>query len=212
MMEVKKFAFEKSFSKEDLDIYGPGGPKHPKYSDEEKRKFCDMAYEDGYEKGKYDTLNSIHQKNNAQLTVINDALLQLYGVHEKIMEKIEHDISLIAHKVLEKMFPKSYEDMWLTEINSMLNMLKDEISKHPHVTVYVNQDLVESLAEKCTDLINGLSDRVTFSLKADDSLVEADCRIDWATGGFNYEQKKILQNIYDAIDRYGITTGGCKDE
>ena len=195
----QKFLFNRSFDGVVEEIDAPKEPPPPTYSQEELDAACQTAQKQGYSAGEA----AEKQSQQAQLITLTTQLMQhmeqLVQEAMRQSQRQQDDLATIALIMARKMLPESIAEHALVGITTMVAQVCKDMAREPRLVVRVADALLDPLQQALTDITQRQAYAGKIVLLADDTLQIADCKIEWADGGIEYDTNAVWQQIETAV-------------
>ncbi|MEE2688333.1 MAG: FliH/SctL family protein [Pseudomonadota bacterium] len=186
--EIRPFVFEQSFdmigTTEDVEVVRQEEEEDlsPTFSEEELQEAREVAYKDGLQAGRQETMNSIEQKVSKTLEVVGTTLNRLDEQQHSANELIARETIDLAITAAEKLLPQFIQTVGTKEIETFVGDILSRILEEPRVTVFVAKDLVLDVERNLVNLISKIGFSGAVHVTEDTSLGPVDCRIRWSEG------------------------------
>ena len=196
---MKKFMFDlKDFDAEALAAQTPPAPTFTEADIADARQ---EAYARGYQTGVAETKKNQDEALNNMLALIEQNLITMIGKEDKRQrEMVSHALQLTLSS-FKKLIPHLPIALHEANIKSAIEKALDERHAEPRIVISVHEQMLEILKDK----IDALATKHGFAGKAilfhDPQLNLADCRVEWADGGFERLMDDVMNKIEHEINR-----------
>jgi flagellar assembly protein FliH len=176
-------------------------PPPPSFSEEELNLAREAAYEDGRQHGHAEAHDAINAHIAATLNDLGQQIVGLQRIQTETNEEIRHDSIRLAFAVLKKMLPAACTTHAFEEVAHVIEEVVGHLLDEPRIIVRVATDLVEPLRGRLEEVADahGFEGRVV--VQADARLVAGDCKVEWADGGAERDQARLMAEIEATIER-----------
>jgi flagellar assembly protein FliH len=135
------------------------------------------------------------------LEAIASDLAKLGAAHAAAATQVEREAVGVLRAVLQKAMPALSRKEPLGEIEALVAECLREAIEEPRIVVRVADQLFEAVQRRLAPLAAAAGYAGKFVLLADDALGLGDCRVEWADGGAERDQKRLLNDLDAAFVR-----------
>ena len=199
MVAVRKFLFDSL----DFDAEEPTGPiipaepelPEPTFSQAELDGVRAAAFAEGRAAGLTEARDGQQQSVAAMLARIAAQTETLVSAEAARSEQAQSESVRLAITILRKMLPGLARRHGLTEIEAMIGDCLADLADEPRVVVRVHDRMLDALKGRIEEvaLERGFAGKLV--LLADPSLMDTDCRVEWADGGAERDIGRLWQQI-----------------
>ncbi len=207
----------------DLDFDHPGGPHAaermaepetedmpeeeeealppPTFTEEELQLAREAAYEEGRQAAIAEALELSERLTALAMTNLSDQMPNVFRQQEEANDANARAASRVALAVLKKVLPAACERYAFEEVTRVVEDVVGHLLDEPRIIVKAAQPLVEAVRERLEAVCaaHGFEGRVV--VQADARLSPGDCRVEWADGGAERDQARLMADIEAAIER-----------
>ncbi|MFN7364655.1 MAG: hypothetical protein ACK5TR_01765 [Alphaproteobacteria bacterium] len=186
--EVRKFLFEKSFSKKDM--------AHQKnfVSPEELALAKSAAYEAGYQASQ----ESLEAINKQQLDSMKGEIKRLFEESEERLHLLHHAVAKLAQCALEVAFPYYARKAGVEEVWGTIATCLEKEGMQPQIKVFVSPVTFESIQSKMSTCS---FEGDTVQVVCDPRFEPTDCRLEWQDSGYERLEKVIQSDLIQLLQR-----------
>ena len=207
MTAIRKFLFDTSFDPSRPPIPPvveeepePAQPEEPSYSLEELEAARREAFEAGRSEGQGEAMSGIEQ---GLANALQGACAQLDSLIEQqraATETRRAEAMEVALEALGTLFPCLQQNFGFAEIEAAIGEALRRLESEPRVVIRAADAMIDPLREKLTALgeSNGFEGKLV--LLPDGALAEGSVRIEWASGGAEYDSARVWQELQTLID------------
>lgn len=181
-------------------------PPPPTFSEQELENARQAAFAEGKKLGIKETHDSIEKHTTQVLdkilhefTAFRTAEIQ----REKTYERESLELTLTVFK---KLFPLYHKTASFDELLKIISDIFKKQEGHSHILVTVQPNLAESV-EKHLNALKAAGHDLKFSVKSDDSLPFASCRLAWSDGGAIRNPEAMAEEIRIHLEQILAKTG-----
>jgi flagellar biosynthesis/type III secretory pathway protein FliH len=207
-MDGKPFYFDENiFDDENLNaLSDEERAALPEFTREEVEAEKKKAYQAGFDAGKKEALNSIHQKTVQLLEKIQRDTSVLFAAEDDRNKKYELDAVLLTVKTLNKTFPLLMKQQGMAELEAKLRETLNSYAVPEKISIDVHPDAKSHLKSYVQEMENTLMKMIDF--RENPALTLHECKISWAQGGLtlNHDSivEKTLSTIIESLAENGI--------
>jgi flagellar assembly protein FliH len=214
-MTYKKFMFDLDFSppssrpkpaeaevvEHDDDEFQAEAPPAPTFTEEDLQVVREAAYDEGMRNGQAEAMATTEHQMSEAMTQVAAAMATLGQAQEEAADANQRVAARVAMAVLKKVLPAACEQHAFEEVVRTVQECFALVLDEPRIIVRVDQDLVDPVREKLESVagLHGFEGRVV--VQADPRLGRGDCRVEWADGGAERDQARLLADIEAAVER-----------
>ena len=218
MATIRKFTFDNDF--------GPRPPEHlkreepvvvagsdededdnlsvappPTFSEEELNLARDSAFEEGRHHGNVEAHQTIDARVAAAMGNLGQQIPDLHRLQIEANDETRRDAIRLASAILKKMLPASCAQHAFAEVAHVVEEVIGHVLDEPRIIVKVADDLVDSMRSRLEEVADshGFEGRVV--VQADARLAPGDCKVEWADGGAERDQARLMDEIDGAVER-----------
>jgi flagellar assembly protein FliH len=216
-MTYKKFMFDLDFSPPssrpkpveaeeagqagDDDEFQAEAPPAPTFTEEDLQVVREAAYDEGMRNGQAEAMATTEHQMSEAMTQVAAAMAALGQAQEEAADANQRVAARVAMAVLKKVLPAACEQHAFEEVVRTVQECFALVLDEPRIIVRVDQDLVDPVRDKLESVagLHGFEGRVV--VQADPRLGRGDCRVEWADGGAERDQARLLADIEAAVER-----------
>ena len=200
MTAVTKFLFDTSFDDVPL-VLQIEEEVAPTFSETEVNAARDEGFARGKNEGIRESAGAIERQISDTLGTVDERLTHLISDQEQSNAANAGDAVTVAMTIVRKIFPHLNRRHALDEVEGLVEQSMEKIVNEPRVTIHVGAALYDSLNQRLTAIVSkaGYGEKVV--LRADSTLLEGDCLIEWAEGGAERNTTAMWQEIDEIIER-----------
>lgn len=197
MKTVRKFTFSANFA-------APKPQKQvvPTFSLDELEAARQAAYADGEAAGRAATLAAIEKVVADASVLIAQSLRGLFSEEAARHEQMKSDAATLAHAFARKIAPRALRDAPLDEIADMINEYVTLCYNEPRIVIRVADMLVDPLKALSARIAQDQGYLGKIVILGDDRLQGSDCKVEWADGGAERNEEKIIHELDRLVARY----------
>ncbi len=222
MAELRKYMFDVDFGpppeapapeiveEEDEAIAEQEEPPPPTFSEEELNIARDTAYAEGRRQVADEGAEAAGRKIADMLAVIAGGMDDLVRRQADANAETMEAAVGIAMTAFRKMLPALSETDTFAEVARAVEEVIGHILDEPRIIVRVAAPLVEPLRDRLETVADAHGFEGRVLVQPDDRLAHGDCRVEWADGGAERNQERLMREIDLVIER-GLTRPGRND-
>lgn len=178
-----------------------------------EKEVSEAAYQKGFEAGIEEgkavgqsqawseALDTIQQKTNDLLEVINGNLEKIEPVAEKLARDCFDSTMEMSLAVVKKILPSMTAEA-SEEIRQLLEQNFHFLAKEPKIIIKIHPEMVECIKDKLAELAKKNSFSGKISINKDESLPKTDCHVEWEYGGLDRSVQSILDETEELLKTY----------
>lgn len=195
---------------EEVEPEEPEEPPEPTFTETEMMARIEEARAAAFEEGRRtggeeawaEAHAQIEQSVTKALTVVGQALQNLFGLADEKSEAAYHDSVAIAMAMARKLLPEMARRNALTEVESMVSEALTRLADQPKITVFVHDSVADGVSECLSPVIEGLGYEGRLILQVDDNMDPNDAAIEWSGGGSERDTTRIWLEIDKILRSY----------
>lgn len=204
MASKAKYLFDMPFdgSKPRVERSYAPKPPPPKFSAEDIEAARIAARAEGEAAGR-EAAYGEHQHNLEQaLQAIAAALADIAGAEERSRIAARKEAVELAAAIARKLAGRLIARQPQVEVEALVLRCMDDMRDEPRLVVRAAEAVVELLNQRVDQLVaqSGFGGKVV--LVPDATMAPTDCRVDWADGSAERQQKLLEQEVDQAVERY----------
>lgn len=170
-------------------------PPPPSFSEDELNMARDLAFDQGRQQGRAEAEESLAATVVQALETLAGAMDDLAARQHLANEETQRAAIDLAMVVLRKMLPAACRVHAFDEVIGTIEEVIGTILDEPRLIVRVAEPLVAPVRERLEPLAldHGFEGRVV--VQAAPRLAAGDCRIEWADGGAERNQARLMADI-----------------
>lgn len=176
-------------------------PPPPTYSEEELNVAREVAYSDGRQAGLNEASETTEYLVGNSLSQIVDQMRALFQQQEEANDANARNAVRVAMSVVRKMLPASYEKFAVDEVVRVVGEVIAHILDEPRIIVRVAPALGEKLGEALDSAAKSQGFEGRVMIQEDQRLTPGDCRVEWADGGAERDQARLMAEVEATVDR-----------
>ncbi|MDA5193014.1 FliH/SctL family protein [Govanella unica] len=194
---VRKFTFSANFA-------APKPQKQiiPTFSSEELDVARQAAWAEGEAAGRQAMLGSIEKVVADASVLIAQSLRGLFSEEDNRNEQMKIDATTLAHAFARKIAPRAFRTAPLDEIADMVNDYVALCYNEPRIVIRVADPLVDPLKELSSRIASDQGYIGKIVILGDARLQGSDCKIEWADGGAERNEEKLMHDLDRLVARY----------
>ena len=165
------------------------------YSEDEVQEIVRQAEERGYERGYKSYSDADEAKKNFIIEDMNNKLLNVIASRSEDEAKIEQEFLQMSRLIVQKFIPSMVDQDAVSGIKSFLADNFSNFKREPKLSFYFNPIVINDAQEVISLLASKNDFEGKISIHKDDSLPVNDCRIEWKSGGVEFNNQKMLDKI-----------------
>lgn len=197
---AQKFLFNRTFDSVALE-----GAKAkevaPTYSQADLEAATAAARQQGHAEGAASAAQSQTAQTLAIATRIEQRIEQAFTQAATTQRQDQTDLTEIVVAIARKLLPPLATETALATIQGMLTEVCRDLGHEPRLVVRVHDSMLDNLKQ----MLDGITQRQAYAgkivLLADETLLPADCRIEWSDGGLEHDSAALWQQVDAAIQR-----------
>lgn len=179
----------------------PPPPPPPTFTEDELNIAREAAYDEGRLAGIAAARETIDQQIASALGAMIAQSDRLFRLQDEANETSVRNAVRVAQAVLKKVLPGACRQYAFEEVTHAVEEVVGHILDEPRIIVRVAAGLVEPVRERLDAAVqaHGFEGRVL--VQEDARLTVGDCRVEWADGGAERDQARLLADVDEIIDR-----------
>lgn len=212
MAEIRKYMFDVDFSPPPLRPVQPvveeadedeeiALPPAQMFTEEELTLAREGAFEEGRRHGKAESDAEIAHRTLAALEAIGAHMSSLAGLQAEANDEAARNAVKVAMAAVAKMLPAACEAHAFGEVTRVVEEVVGQILDEPRIIVRVAEAMIEEVRPRLEAAAEtrGFEGRVV--VQGDARLQVGDCRVEWADGGAERDQARLMKDIEATIAR-----------
>ncbi|WP_025898313.1 FliH/SctL family protein [Sneathiella glossodoripedis] len=211
MSVSSKFLFDTEFgSQSNIRKKAEQEPEAPPaiYTEEDKNRLCEEAYQSGATAGKAEALQDIEASTADVLNSMASQLQVLGQHHSSQIENIRCEAASLAFAVAKKLANALISRQPEEEVLKMVESCLEDLHDEPRIVLRASEPVCDALADKINELTQASGFQGKVILLSDDTKTQSNCRIEWADGGVERELTDTEQKLEEIVNRF-ISTGSA---
>jgi flagellar assembly protein FliH len=179
----------------------PDLPPPPTFTEEDLQVVREAAYEEGHRNGLTEADETQQALLAAAMERVSNAMADLNAAQAEANEENQKIAARVAMAVLKKALPAACEEHAFDEIVRTVHECLGQVLDEPRIIVRVDSSLVDPVRERLehSAIEHGFEGRVM--VQADPRVTIGDCRVEWADGGAERDQARLIIDIEAAVNR-----------
>jgi flagellar assembly protein FliH len=209
MGEAAKFLFDVAFDApgEPHADAAPGGARQrSNYSAAEHEVAVEAAMAAGRDLARAET----ESKVAALLSSMAGQLGQLGAAQRQVLDECRREAMDAALAIAGKLAPVLLKREPAAEVEGLIRECLAQVLDEPRIVVRAAPAVVDILKPKIDALAGAQGFTGKIVLFPDDALPDADCRVEWASGGAEHDRAAILARCEAVIARYDAARTGAR--
>ena len=203
MALAEKFLFDFSFDAPGGDARQRGvvTPAEPVFTRLELDAATARARDEGHAAGMAEALSQREQQVSDALSAIAERLGAVLAEKASADRESERNTIELTRAIASKLFPALLRKGALTELEAVVIQCMHDTIGEPRLVLRVPDAIFEAAQQRIAPLAasNGYPGKVIILV--DETLVESDCRVEWADGGAERDTARSWRDIDTAITR-----------
>ena len=192
----RRFLFDLSFDNEVALRNMPKKEKEkPTFSEEDLAAAKKEALEAGVAAGKNAMLDSQQQQMNLMLSALENKLKNILDQATDYHDKQMSQMRQIALVIMRKLMPAYVEKHGFAEIEKIIEGTIVDMNQEPRLVIRVAQEQFEQANERLSALAQQQAYAGKLIILEDADLASSDCRIEWADGGIERDERALWLEI-----------------
>lgn len=177
-------------------------PPPPTYSEEELHQAREESFAAGREAGLAEATEARDAAEAQALFIIAQTVGALLAEQSRANEARGQGAIQVAMALVHKLMPELARRGALVEIEALVLESLSRLGNEPRVVVKVPEPMVEPIRARIDAIIaaSGFEGKVVVT--AGPGLAPADCKVEWADGGAERDQARLMAEMETLIDRY----------
>jgi len=176
--------------------------EQPQFSEDELNAARQVAYGDGFEAGRSETLQDVTTRAAGAVEAIAAALGNLGESHERRMATVHGEAVNLAYAIARILAPTLVARQPLAEIENMVRECLTACYNEPRLVVRVAENLVDPVKDMMDRLEQEQSYAGKIIILGDDRLEGDHCRVEWADGGAERSMDALLSDVDRLVQRH----------
>lgn len=176
-------------------------PQAAGFTEDDLARVRAEGFAEGREQASREAAQSMERRLTEALETVGECLHETIRGKEEAHSAIARDANEIAIAIARRMVPELYRRNAAAEIEYMVTAVLSQVLEPAELTVRIAERLAEPLRERIEQLAetHGIGDRVR--IKADPSLTDGDCRIEWPGGGAERNAAALWSEIEAIVEK-----------
>ncbi len=176
-------------------------PPPPMFSEEELNVAREAAFAEGQQAGRDEAARGVEQMAAAALVSLGNQMSNVFRQQEDASDTNARNAVRVAVAVLKKVLPAACAQGAFDEVIHVVEGVVDDILDEPRIIVKVAPALMGALGDRLQAVCSnhGFEGRVV--VQEDARLLMGDCRVEWADGGAERDQARLLAEVEAAVER-----------
>lgn len=191
---ARKFLFEQAFGVEQPVTNEPPKPQ-PVYTEEEMLLAKEAARNEGVAIGKKMALDESVKAQNAVIAQMEDKISALLSAGAEVWRSQIRSMEQLALAIVRKMMPEYAAKHGLEEIGGIVTDVISQMSHEPRIVVRVSERQFENVNLHLKQITEKAAFDGKLVIIGDPSILDGDCRVEWADGGIERDQNHLWQEI-----------------
>jgi flagellar assembly protein FliH len=179
----------------------PEAPPAPTFTEEDLQVVRESAYDEGFRAGHSDAEQATERQMAEAVVRLAQALESLHQAQERSADEAQRVAARVAMSILKKVLPATCEQNAFEEVIRTVQECFANVLDEPRIIVRVDQELLDGVRERLETeaVMHGFEGRVV--VQADPRIAKGDCRVEWADGGAERDQARLIADIEAAVER-----------
>tara|TARA_R110001592_G_scaffold27763_13_gene102762 strand:+ start:49315 stop:50013 length:699 start_codon:yes stop_codon:yes gene_type:complete len=198
-MKGQPFFFDSNIFDDDHQLSEEERAAEPEFTRDELAQAKTSSFEEGKRAGFKESEDSITNKMHTILQTIERNMAVLFAAEETRNKTYENEAVHLSAAIFQKAFPEYMKAYGHEELKASIT---DALSHHmtpEKINIQLNDALLGALSDFLKAQENTLQKQIT--IKADNTLADHDCRIDWPSGGVICNHETTTQKIFDILNQ-----------
>ncbi len=173
----------------------------PTFSEAEVNAARDEGFSRGKNEGIRESSGAIERQISDTLATVDERLTQLIADQERSNVASAGDAVTVAVTIVRKIFPHLNRRHALDEVERLIEQSMEKIVNEPRVTIHVGAALHDTLDQRLSTIASKAGFEGRVALRADTSILDGDCLIEWTEGGAERDTTSMWHEIDEIIER-----------
>lgn len=201
-----KFLFDQSFDQPDPPRAGaprkaPPPPPEPTFSKAELEAERQAGVEAGRAAALAEAAQSTEAKTAAALTNLAAGAAEMLAARQSCIDEAQRQACEAMRMLLHKVAPALSRKAPLLELEALITDCLREAFDEPRIVLRVADAMFEAVQQRLGALADGIGYAGKVVLLADETLGPGDARVEWADGGAERDQRRLMRDIDGALAR-----------
>jgi flagellar assembly protein FliH len=177
-------------------------PPPPTYSEEELNQTREESFAAGREAGLAEATESRDAAEAQALFIIAQTVGALLAEQSRANEARGQGAIQVAMALVHKLMPEAARRGALVEIEALVLESLSRLGNEPRVVVRVPEPLVEPIRARIDAIVAASGFEGKVVVNAGPGLAPADCKVEWADGGAERDQARLMDEMDALVARY----------
>ena len=200
------FLFDTSFDAERVSQPDPNdepeAPPEPTYSAAELEDARQAGYQAGHKAALLEAASNIEREILQLLEQIREQFSTVAEVQTQANRQMLQDGAEVAVGVMRKLMPATVAQHGTTEVDAFITDCLQHLIGHPRITVWVSPLHVADIEKRLDALLAECGFEGRFLVEEDDTLGQADCRLEWPGGSAERSVAQVWHEIGELLRSY----------
>jgi len=205
MTTLTKFSFDTSFDSPtplDESEIEATLPPPPVFTEADMARARAEGVAEGQALGLTQTTATLEAQQAAALEKLTACLAEIAPAYGTALDTARQEALSIVRAVIAKTVPEIARENAFALIETAIISIMPKLIDEPRAVIRVGDNLLDPLQ----DVIDEIKRKAGYSgdiiLLSEAAFGPADCTVEWADGGAEYNQDEIWRDVNDAMDRY----------
>lgn len=186
----------------------PEAPPEPTFSAAELEDARQQGYQAGHKAALLEAASNIEREILQLLEQIREEFSTLAEAQSEANQQMMRDGAEVAVTVMRKLMPATVAEHGAAEVEALIADCLNHLIGHPRITVRVSPRHVADIEKRLDALLAECGFEGRFLVEEDDTLEQADCRLEWPGGGAERRVAQVWHEIDELLQGYREQVAG----
>ena len=207
MSAPHKFLFDQSFDQPDAPRAGaparkaPPPPPEPTFSKAELETARQAGVAAGREAALAEAAQSIEAHAATALSSLVSGVADVLAARQSAIDEAQRQACEAMRALVHKVAPALSRKAPLVELETLIADCLREAFDEPRIVLRVADGVFEAIQRRLAAIAEGVGYAGKVVLLADETLGPGDARVEWAEGGAERDQRRLMRDIDGALAR-----------
>ncbi len=183
-------------------------PPAPMFTEDEINLARESAFDEGRRQGREEAARADEARVAQGLAAIAGALDDLVRRQEDANAEAARDAARVAYTAVRKVLPAACRVYAFEEVANVVEEVIGQVLDEPRIIVRVGPGLADLLRPRLEAVADGHGFEGRVVVQEDPRLPAGNCRVEWADGGAERDQARLLAEIDAAVERALLPADG----